>query len=272
MNKEALWRIKVVGCMDPGKSLNLNRLGIETTLHTVFGADQPGEFIENYLKKENLNFIKDIDPAGTNTHINIMDKQGNRHPIHIIEPSFNPKIDLDRLEQVIKKQDYIALNVNNYCRKVIPIIKKHHKTIWCDLGDYEVDNAYFNDFFEVSTHVTMSGIKLKDQYNVLKNTIEKGKRLAVITNGSEGSIAQTDKGEFIETPIIKEYKMVDTNGAGDSFFAGLLYGAINGYSIKKSLQIATIVAGLTINSTELFNRKLSCELVENEYQKYFSKD
>lgn len=261
---------KTVGCMGPGKALNLSRLGLDTTLHTVFGNDQPGNFIKDYLRKEKIKFIQDIDPAGTNTHINIMDIAGNRNSIPIIIPTFDPEIDLDRLDTIIKEQNYIALNVNNYCRKAIPIIKKYHKDIWCDLGDYEVDNPYFNDFFEASAYVTMSGIKIKSSIDVLKKMIDSGKKIAVITNGSKGSIAMTAKNEIIETPIISEYKMVDTNGAGDSFFSGLLYGFIEGYSVKKSLQIATIIAGLTISSTELFNLELSPELVEKEYKKYYS--
>jgi sugar/nucleoside kinase (ribokinase family) len=214
----------------------------------------------------------DYDPAGTNTHINIMDIHGNRHPVKIIIPSADPDIDMDRLENLIAAHEIIALNVNPYCRKTIPIIRKYHQDIWCDLGDYETGNRYFDDFYEAASFVTMSGIHIKDQRSLLEKMISDGKKLAVITNGKEGSIALTESGELIETEAVTAYPRVDTNGAGDSFFAGLLYGHVNGHSVRQSVRMATIVAGLTVSSTELFSRDLSPAKLQAEYQKHYGDD
>jgi len=44
--------------MTPGGAanvaLNLKRLGIETTLFGIIGADKEGSFLENYLKESNI--------------------------------------------------------------------------------------------------------------------------------------------------------------------------------------------------------------------------
>lgn len=50
--------------------------------------------------------------------------------------------------------------------------------------------------------------------------MSQGKELIVCTHGSGGATALTKTGEWIELPIISDYKFKDANGAGDSFFSG----------------------------------------------------
>ena len=40
-------------------------------------------------------------------------------------------------------------------------------------------------------------------------------------------------------------KVVDTVGAGDSFDAGFIYGYLNGWELKKSLQLACVCGALS---------------------------
>ncbi|HOV13307.1 MAG TPA: carbohydrate kinase family protein [Spirochaetota bacterium] len=261
-----------IGSMGAGKSLNLNKLGLETTLHSYIGNDDNGKKIIDYFREENINYIYDFDPAGTESHINLMDKQGGRISITINSSTFKPEINFEKLEKLIIENDFIALNIYNYTRYLIPIIKKHNKEIWCDLGDYEPGNEYFKDFAEAADYITMSSIYLKDYKSVMKKFIDDGKRLVVCTHGSKGATALTPEGIFIETPIIDRYQPVDSNGAGDSFFSALLYSYSKGYPIEKSMKVATIVAGLCISSKELFNRNLTIKLLEEEYKKYYNEE
>ncbi|OHD15850.1 MAG: kinase [Spirochaetes bacterium GWD1_27_9] len=261
-----------IGHMGSGKSLNLNRLGLKTTLHSFIGNDDNGRKIIEYFKKEKINFVYDFDPAGTDTHINLMDKHGQRISITTNSPTFKPEIDLQKFEKLIEENDFIALNIVNYTRYLIPLIKKHNKEIWCDLGDYKPNDSYFNDFAENADYITMSSTYLDDYKQVMENLMSMGKKLVVCTHGSKGATALTLEGQFIETPIIDSYKLVDSNGAGDSFFSGLLYSHTQDYTIEKSMKIATIVAGLCIASKELFNEDLTTDLLKLEYKKYYNTD
>lgn len=255
--------------MGTGKSLNLKKLGFETTLQAYIGDDDYGRKIIEFFDKENIILDYDFDPAGTETHINLMDKHGSRISITTNSRSFEPKINYEKFEKLIINNDFIALNIYNYCRHLIPVIKKHNKEIWCDLGDYEPENNYFDDFAIGADYITMSSTHLKDYKLVMNKFIEMGKKLVVCTHGANGATALTPNGIFIDTPIIDEYKLIDANGAGDSFFSALLYSYSNGYSIEISMKIATIVAGLCITSKELCHPDLSIELVKSEYTKFY---
>jgi sugar/nucleoside kinase (ribokinase family) len=258
-----------VGCMGPGKALNLRRLGFPTTLHTVLGADQPGTRVGDLLAREGLTVFQDLDPAGTNTHVNLMDRQGGRRGFPIITPSRELAVDRARLAANVHAADLVVLNPNDICRQAIPAIVRHGKPVWADLGDFEPGNPYFDEFRAVADVVTMSGIHVPDQESLLAELIAEGKQLAVVTNGGDGSLAQDASGRVLHTPALHHYPMVDTNGAGDSFHAGLLYAMATGRPTAEALQVATVVAGLTVASLDLFHPDLSPARVEQEVRTHF---
>jgi sugar/nucleoside kinase (ribokinase family) len=258
-----------VGCMGAGKSLNLARLGMAVTLHTALGDDQPGRRVRERLARDGLRMIIDTDPAGTNTHVNLMHPDGGRTGVGIIAPSPVPPVDLDRLEPALRSADFIALNANGVCRPLLPLLRQDHRHRWCDLGDYRPSDEYFTAFADAATHVTMSGRHLPDPLPVLQRLIASGKQLAVVTDGARGSIAVTSAGRIVQTPALTDLPQVDTNGAGDSFFAGLLYGHAAGYPIEESLRLGSLVAAMTVASTELASSDLSPGRVEREHRRRF---
>ena len=61
--------------------------------------------------------------------------------------------------------------------------------------------------------------------------------------GADGALGVHD-GETVRIPSIP-VNLIDTVGAGDSFDAGFLYGYLNGWSLKKSLQLACACGALS---------------------------
>lgn len=260
---------ETIGETAAGKALNLVKLGFDVTLHSLIGNDESGWKIENILQKQGVHFIHDLDPKGTERDINLMDSNGGRISIFLPTTTYEPKVDTEQIEKAISENDLIVLNISNYCRYLIPLIRKHQKEIWCDIHDYNRDNAYHQDFIEAADYIFMSSDQMQDYRSFLEELIRNGKKLAVCTHGAQGSTALTSDQQWIETPIIKEYQRVDTNGAGDAFFAGFLYAYIQGHSIRDSLQMGTVVSGLCITSRELAFPNLSTELVQAEFQKHY---
>ena len=218
-----------VGCMGAGKALNLARLGMDVTLHTALGDDQPGARIRALLQREPLRLIVDTDPAGTNTHVNLMDGAGGRTGVPLIAPSPVPAVEPERLAPVLDSADIVVLNPNGVCRPLLPLLPGLRADIWCDLGDYRTDDDFFAGFAAAARYVTMSGLHIDDPLPVLEAMVADGKEVAVITYGSRGSIAAAADGRIIRTPAQTGWEQVDTNGAGDTFLAGLLYAHTAGH-------------------------------------------
>jgi sugar/nucleoside kinase (ribokinase family) len=258
---------ETIGSTGAGKALNLSKLGFDVTLHAMIGADEYGLKIQNILKQSGIRFLYDIDPKGTERHINLMDQGGGRISIFASTATFEPHVNPEPVEAAIEQNDFVVLNINNYCRQFIPIIKRHQKEIWCDIHDYDGKNSYHKDFVNAAEFIFMSSDAMSDYRQFLESLIRSGKKLAICTHGSKGSTTIIPNGKWIETPIVDRYQRVDTNGAGDAFFAGFLYGHAHGYSIERSMQMASVVSGLCITSKELAYPDLSPELAESELKK-----
>jgi sugar/nucleoside kinase (ribokinase family) len=260
---------ETVGGTAAGKALNLHRLSFDVTLHGLIGDDPPGQMIRAYFAREKLRFIYDVDPKGTQRHINLMEDGGGRISIYVAYATFDPAVDLDRLAALIPKSDYVVINLSNYCRRIIPLARQWSKPIWCDIHDYDGHSEYHRDFINGADYLTMSSDALPNFKLFMEKLIAAGKKLVVCTHGRRGSTALTPEREWIETPSLSGYPQVDTNGAGDSFFAGVLYGHSQAYDTARCLQLGTLAAGLCITSRELAYPDLSADLLEAEYRQQY---
>ena len=83
---------ETIGNTGAGKALTLSRLGFNTTFHSLIGKDSFGEKVTSFLQEPNLNFISDIDPKGTERHLNIMNSRGERISIFMNPSSDTPTI------------------------------------------------------------------------------------------------------------------------------------------------------------------------------------
>lgn len=259
-----------IGSTGAGKALALHRLGIPTTLHGYIGDDAAGISILEYVRRAGLPFVYESDPAGTERHLNLMDSQGGRISIYVNPSTFLPPVNPAALSPLIAGCDLVALNIINYCRAWIPAIHAAGKPIWCDLHDYDGQNPYHADFVDAADVLFLSGDKMPRPRAFMESAISNGKQLVVCTFGKDGSLALTTEGIWIETPALP-YPLVDSNGAGDNFFAGVLYGINQGYPLQVALRIGAVVGGLCVTSRELVADGLSDTLVMAEYEKQWGK-
>ncbi|WP_278286645.1 carbohydrate kinase family protein [Clostridium sp. Maddingley MBC34-26] len=261
---------ETIGSTGAGKAINLAKLNVNTTLHSVIGNDIYGQKIISSLEKEGVNFIYDIDEKGTERHVNLMDPNGNRISIFVTQSSGDTTLNMARIEQLVKESDIIILNIVGYTKQLIPIIKKYNKPVWTDLHDYNVGNPYHEEYIELADYIFVSSDSMDNYRDIMDTWMQKGKEAIICTHGKNGATTLTKDGQWIETEIIDEYKLQDANGAGDSFFSGFLYGYLKEKPIEECLGLATICAGLCITSSELAFQELSEEVINEEYEKYYS--
>lgn len=249
----SLWAnhtFKAVGGTGAGKALALDALGFETTLVTELGKDESKDFILDYYQKNTDLNLKILEADVTTTHTNIMHGEGNRISIFTSsskEVKFNPALEKD-----IQDSDVIFLNINDYCRAYIPLIKKHHKLTIVDIHDYDLGNPYHQDFIDAADILFVSGVNIKEQENFLKEYIN-GKQLVVITNGKAGSIAIDNNHRLYKQSIYPHFKYVDSNGAGDTFSVAFTMHYLENKSIEEALKFASIAGALTCSSAYLYH-------------------
>ncbi|MBM6616378.1 carbohydrate kinase family protein [Bacillus suaedaesalsae] len=259
---------ETLGSTGAGKSLNVKKLGFDVDFYGIIGKDEYGDKIVSYLKKDEIPFHYDISPDGTERHLNFM-KNSTGERLSIFLNSIPNHIETNKVhvEKLIQKSDYVFLNIVSYCKDFIPLLKKHKKEIWVDLHDYDGKNEYHQDFIEVADVIQFSSENNPKYKETMKEFLLGGKKLIICTHGDKGATILSQAG-WLETPAQK-YNVVDTNGAGDAYFSGILYGITKGYELEKTARIASIVGGLAVTSKELALNDLSSDKVEEEYKRIY---
>lgn len=260
---------EATGSTGAGKALCLKKLDVTNTLYSILGDDIFGQHIIQHLQKEEVDFIFDIDPKGTERHFNIMDADGGRISMFITQSSENPKVNLKLVEEVVKKTDIIVLNIISYCKLFIPIIERYNKPVWTDLHDYNDRNIYHEPFIEASDYIFLSSDNLSDYKQTMLNLMKRGKELVVCTHGKDGATALTNEGEWIDEPALSGFPMVDANGAGDNFFSGFLYAFMQGKTISECLKYGAICGAECITSKQLVSENLSSIFLEEKFKELY---
>ena len=255
-----------LGGTGSGKALNLNNLGFDVTLQCRVGNDWQGEKVLDALKSHDINLIVDRDESGTECHTNLMGPSGHRKSFFTQMGEFEPDIALSSIESDIQAADAVHLNIVNYARYFIPLIQAYKKPTWVDLHDYDGENPYYQDFIHAAHVIMLSSQNLPNYRQFMEAQIDQGKQLVICTHGKEGATCLSATGQWVEQPIDHRFKLVDANGAGDAFLSGFHFGQNAGWSIEKSMQAGSIVAGLAVETRQLSNDKLCPKLLHRYMQ------
>ncbi len=260
---------ETVGDTGAGKALNLVKLGLPTTLHALVGDDEPGRRVRDFLLREGVTLLLDTDPQGTERHVNLMADDGSRISIYVAYASHQPEIDLPAIEQAMASADHLVINIINYCRRLLPIARRLGRPVWCDLHDWDGHNPHHRDFIAAADYLFLSSDALPEHRAFMQAQIAAGKPLVVCTHGRAGSTAATADGQWFETPAVAGWPQVDSNGAGDAFFAGYLWAHDQGRPTAQCLRVASVVAALCVGSAELADLSLSPHTLADAYRRAY---
>jgi sugar/nucleoside kinase (ribokinase family) len=263
---------EATGSTGAGKALSLAKLGMPIKLYSVLGNDSYGMAIVEHLRQENIDFTFDFDPSGTERHFNIMDSEGGRISMFVTQSSENPPISLQAVSSIVDWADVIVINIISYCKHLTEMVASTGKPVWTDLHDYDGVSSYHEPFIKASRFIHLSSDNLPDYRPTMQRFIDEGKELVVCTHGKQGATALTSSYEWFEQDAIFEYPLVDSNGAGDCFFSAFLAGYLKDYSIRKCLRMGAIAGALATSSLQLTSENLSALLLENEYDRLFTKE
>jgi sugar/nucleoside kinase (ribokinase family) len=157
----------------------------------------------------------------------------------------------------------------NYCRRLVPMARKHGKDIWVDIHDYDGANPYHGDFIAAADWLFASSERLPDWRSFMRRMVGQGKKAVVCTHGRHGSTLLIPGGDFVDLPALDAYERVDSNGAGDSFMAGFLYAHARGHRPEACQEYATVCGGLAVASRELVHGALDAAYLEAERRRHY---
>jgi acarbose 7IV-phosphotransferase len=240
-----------IGGTGAGKALHLARLGIGTQLHALVGEDEPGDHVREALADAGVALSAWPDPAGTERHLNLLDPHGDRVSIFLDHATPDPDVSAEELAALCRGTDLVFVSLTHYAGRVLPLLSAEQRDVWVDLHDWDGEPDDFRaPFIEHGTHVVVSDVRLEDPL-ATATAMARNKAIVVVTHGSRGATAFFPDREPIFVPPYDAGPVVDTNGAGDAFSAGVAYGCTQGWDWGRSLRAGAVVAGGCVTSAHL---------------------
>lgn len=216
--------------------------------------------------KVNTNYIRKVKD-GNGTWLAIFDESGDVQASISKRPDLMPILDIlkEKGDEIFENADSIALEIDmdsDIVREVFNLAHKHHKDVYalvsnmsiaikrrdliqqtrCFVCNIQEAGMFFSEEFEqLNTEELLEKLS--------KNVIAANIKSMVVTLGENGAIYADLNGNKGLVPANK-IEVIDTTGAGDSFFAGVTAGLTYGKSLEESCKIATRIASSVIATTE----------------------
>lgn len=252
-----LWHHEAIGGSAAGKAMNLARLGVTVTLHAGIGDDEPGRRVRAGLSAAGVDLREIVDPGGTAQHVNLMDPAGGRISIMLANGSPDLPFDEATVSLSMRESDVVVVDLAPWTPRALPLARAAGRPIWTDLHDYDGSRDWHVPFIDAAEVVFVSHDRLPEPAAFLESMIDRGKRLAVCTMASAGAFALDADGRRYDVPAVPDVAIVDTNGAGDAFFAGVLFGTLSGVSLEQALRYGALAGALAVTSPDLASDDLT---------------
>jgi sugar/nucleoside kinase (ribokinase family) len=240
-----------VGSSGAGKAMNLSYLGVDVTLWALVGDDDAGRRIRGQMSRRGVEFVGVADPAGTTRHVNLMDQNGERISIFAGTGSDHFDVNVASMAPVAADADLVSVTIANHCRPFLPMVRETGKPIWVDLHDYDGVNPHHDEFIESADHLLMSSVAMSGWRRFLEDRVATGTRVAICTHGASGASGLSSKEGWVDLPAVPVPEVIDTNGAGDAFFAGFAVSWHQGGRLAPSMEAGAQAAAAAVQSPDL---------------------
>ena len=254
----------------PATLINCKRLNLNTRLSTHLGDDIFSDFAKNQLQKTGIDYkiipskeypINITSVAVTNENRTFLSYGG--------EEIYDDTI-CENIYESLKGSSVVLMQMGLF--DVYKKLKDDGAILILDTGyDDKMTLQKYKSYMELADYYTPSFDEGKKLFNT-DNKREIIKNLGEIMEtpmlklGGDG-VAIFD-GEYFEIPAIRQFKCVDSTGAGDAFLAGFCYGLSKNMSFRECVLAGNITGGKCVTKIGA----LSSYVTEKQIQEYIKEN
>lgn len=239
---------ETVGGTSAGKALALTGLGRSARLHATAGVDEPGRKVRAALRSAGVE--ADWTEGTTERHLNLMTREGARVSLYLASPAATEGGRDDEIGAAMADADAVVLDLAAEPLRLLPLARRAGTPIWVDVHDYDGVATFHRPFLTAADAVFCNADRLADPLGFLRSCIDGGATLAVCTLGAEGAVAVDGHGREQRVRAVP-VEVVDTNGAGDAFLAGVLDARLSGLGVPDALAAGARTAATVLRSRHL---------------------
>jgi len=239
-----------LGGTSAGKALTLARLGVDVTLRTALGDDDAAAHIREALTHPRLTVAAAVGHGPSERHLNLMTPDGARASVYLHLPP-DPGPVPAAVTEAVAWADVVVADLADHVRAVLPIARAAGVPLWCDLHDWDGVTGFHREFADAADVVVASEERLPGVRAFLAERVAAGARWAVCTAGARGAVGLGRTEGWVQVPAVPVARVLDTNGAGDAFVAGLLLGHLEGRDLRAAMHLGAAAGALTVASPGL---------------------
>lgn len=243
---EETW--ETVGGTSAGKALSLTGLGRPTQLYAIAGTDDHGGRVRDALRTAGVP-VRWVDGT-TERHLNLMTRGGERVSLYLSSPSQTLGAEDAWVRSEMAAADAVVLDLAAEPLRLLPLARESGTPVWVDVHDYDGVTEFHRPFLEAADAVFCNADRLSEPVEFLRGRVAAGAHLAVCTLGAEGAIAVDADGTEVRVRAVP-VDVVDTNGAGDAFLAGVLDARLRGAEVGAALEAGARTAALVLGTRHL---------------------
>ncbi len=260
--------IQVHGGVSRNVVEDIANLELNPTYVSVVDETGMSDDVINKLKRHKVNteyIVRSEDGLGT--WLAIFNNEGD------VVASISKRPNLSRIKDVLKehgdaiisKSDSVVVEIDmevDILKEIFKLCDKYGKKIFAVVSNMSIAMERRDLLSRVSCIVCNdqeAGLLFSEEYmemapeqlqSILVDRIRKANiKMMVITMGEKGAVYASEDGECGYCPPQK-VDVIDTTGAGDSFFAGVAVGLTYGKSLSESCSIGTRLASAVIATKE----------------------
>ncbi|MFJ7962275.1 adenosine kinase [Streptomyces sp. NPDC096324] len=216
-------------------ALGLHTLGLRTHHLDMLGDDPEGDLVRALHRDRGIPLTEVPQPAGTKRAVNLVGPDGRRLSLYDdSRASEGDRLPENTVRDLAASSRHAHVSITHPCAFALPVLREAGVTISTDLHNWDGENPYHEAFAYTADVVFVSTTALADHERTMRKIMERGRaEVVVATAGAEGAYVLAD-GEMTHIPAIPpRTPVVDSNGAGDSFAAGFLFGRLTGEPVGR---------------------------------------
>lgn len=243
----ALGDHETIGGTSAGKALGLAALGRAPVLYSLLADDPEGRRVAEALRASGVTLLMGSASA-TERHLNLMTPDGARVSLYLSAPG--EAVDPPELSAVMHEAEALVLDLSAESLRLLDTARASGRPIWTDVHDYDGKADFHRSFVEAADAVFMNADGIGDPVPFLHSVIGRGASMAVCTLGGEGAVGLDASGREHHVPAVPA-EVVDTNGAGDAFMAGVLDATLSGAEVPEALAAGAAHAATVLTTRHL---------------------
>ncbi|WP_369264230.1 adenosine kinase [Streptomyces sp. R35] len=234
-------------------ALGVHALGLRTHHLDLIGDDHEGELVRALHRDRGIALTDALQAGGTKRAVNLVGPDGRRLSLYDESRSReSDRLPEETVRTLAAASRHAHVSITYPCAFALPALREAGVTLSTDLHDWDGANPYHEPFAHAADVVFLSATALADPERTMRRIVERGRaEVVVATAGADGAYLLADD-EVTHIPAVApRTPVVDTNGAGDAFAAGFIFGRLSGEPPKRCARYGAVAGAhaCTVPST-----------------------